>query len=363
MLVVRPNGGGGLHATVVTGYKVAGGKRTLYANDPWSGLETYAIAKSAAANANDWWNIYAISGPLLGRQQELSVSTDTDEDGVFDFDETERFHTDPNDEDTDKDGVSDKDDILSTVFDPTYGYAVQFRAGTTFPRMDGQTSIATAFRTSAIRSDQGGCKDGEEDKNLDGLRNPGETWNFLAADDPCRPLSGSLYYVSKYSVGSDESWQRITETFDLSLRLKPDPSDPRRVFLDDGSSYSYVSHASSHVKGVAGCDDNGSSNRTGSGPFAPGDLNAGVVTEYEPGRDGLGIGVSAPWQGTGQHMNCIISETLTDAGVFSGGDFCFGLEDPNDGSPAHTFVFNCGENFGAGWFGRSWSLSGTVVLQ
>ena len=41
----------------------------------------------------------------------------------MDFDETERFQTDLHKKDTDDDKVKDLEDIASSVFDPTYGYA------------------------------------------------------------------------------------------------------------------------------------------------------------------------------------------------------------------------------------------------
>ena len=57
------------------------------------------------------------------RRQETSVTTDSDADGVVDFDEMERFHTSPTNPDSDGDKVHDKQDIASGIFEPTYGYA------------------------------------------------------------------------------------------------------------------------------------------------------------------------------------------------------------------------------------------------
>lgn len=364
LLVVRPNGGGGAHATVVTGYRVAAGQRTLYANDPWNGLVTYSIANSAAADPAAWWRLYPISGPLLGRQQELSVVEDTDEDGVVDFDETERFHTDPDNGDSDDDGVGDKEDILSSVFDDSYGYAVRYRARTAFPRMDGRDFDRDGLAPERDPdSDNGGCLDGDEDTDLDGIfRATDETWNFRADDDPCRPLSGGLQWTESYVVGSEESWSRIVNSFSLSVRLKPDPADPRYLFLDDGSSFSYHERSSGYVRGIGGCDDHTISIGASSGRFAPGDLTAGIVPEYEDGKDALGIGVLAEAITRGRHWNCLIDEPLTGTTYFTGDDFCWGLEDTDDGDPVRTFVFSCGETWGAGWFGRTWSLTGTVTL-
>ena len=42
---------------------------------------------------------------------------DSDGDGLVDFDERKRFHTEPNNPDTDGDGVPDKDDMRGYLFD------------------------------------------------------------------------------------------------------------------------------------------------------------------------------------------------------------------------------------------------------
>jgi Papain-like cysteine protease AvrRpt2 len=364
LMVIRPNGGGGSHATVVTGYDVKNGKRTLFANDPWNGPVEYAIATSSVSSPNDWWRMYPVTGPLLGRQQELSVADDTDGDGVVDFDETERFHTNPNEADTDDDGVGDKQDIFSSVFDPTYGYAVHYRVGTAFPRMDGRDFDRDNKAPELDPdSDNGGCKDGDEDKNLNGIHDAVEAWNFDASDDPCQPLNGGLRWTESYVVGSPESWQRITDSFDVNVRIKPDPEDPVRLYLDDGSTYSYTIRSSSYVKGIAGCDMHSDGHGSSSGAFAPGDLQASKLIEYEPGQDALAIVVSAPVTVQGRYWDCLTDQSSSGDSPFRGDDFCYGLEVPTPGKPGHAFRFDCGENIDAGWFGRTWHLTGMVVLN
>ena len=48
---------------------------------------------------------------------------DSDGDGIMDFDERRRFHTDPLRKDTDYDGVDDKNDIREYVFNAQHQYA------------------------------------------------------------------------------------------------------------------------------------------------------------------------------------------------------------------------------------------------
>jgi hypothetical protein len=363
VLFVRPSGPNSSHAAVATGYTVAAGRRTVYVNDPWSGLVQYTVANSAASNPNDWWVIYTTTGPLRGRQQEASVTTDTDGDGIVDFDETERLRTDVNDEDSDKDGVGDKEDVASSVFDPVYGYATTYQVGTPFPPMTGRDFDSDGLPPERDPdSDNGECQDGDEDEDLDGEWDDDESWNFDAGDDPCNPGNGTLTWNSWYTVGSVESWGRITESISVTFRLRPDPSNPTRVLLNDGSTYVYQGRSRTYLKGIGGCDDHSDSIRIGSGRLAADDAGASVAIEYEPGQDGLWVFVFAPWQGRGRHWSCLYNESLNEDDVFIS-EWCVGLEDDDDGKPERTFVFDCDGGLGAGWFGYTWQLSGTITLR
>ena len=342
-----------------------GGVRTIFANDPWSGLKTYTIANSSVADpADPGWYMWPTSGPLLGRKQELSVSDDSDDDGVKDFDETERFQTDPNEVDT----TTTASTTSRTSCPPSSTPPTDTPSPSTRTRRSREWTAATSTGMACPTerdpdSDNGDCKDGDEDKNLDGMRDPGETWNFLAGDDPCGPLSGGLQWTSSYAVGGDESWQRVVESFSLSARLKAgsrrsDAGVPRRRFdllVRDSNEQLHAGHR--------GCDDHSDSQGTKSGRFAPGDFKAAIVPEYENGKDGLGLGISCRSTTRGRHWNCLIDEQITGTAYFGADDFCWGLEDGDDGIPAHTFVFTCGDSIGAGWFGRTWTLSGTIVIR
>lgn len=370
VVVSRSTGPGTAHAFVITGYSVVAGRRTVYANDPWSGLKQYRIADSAEARPADWWKIFPTSGPLLGRQQELSVTTDSDGDGVMDFDETERFHTDPERIDSDVDGVGDKEDVAYSIFDPVYGYAVHFNLGAGYyfgDRILSRTDLRDWDDDGLPNerdpdSDQGGCKDGDEDADLLGDHDPDETWSYDTGDDPCRPVHGTLTWTSNSAVGSTESWGRVDQRLEVSVQMKPNP-EWAGSFLNDGSGYHYVGRGRGYTVGLAGCDTFYDVVRSGGGTLAADDLAGNISVEHEPGRDAFVVTVSAPWQGRGRRWDCMSEEPLSEQDVFSPESECWAFENTDDGSPERTFVFDCRAEVGVGWFGHSWTLTGTITIR
>lgn len=96
------------HAFVAKGYANHEGKRYVIVNDP-------SIGEFAVQNLPGLLLYFYGPSPdaedVTGRTEEASVHTDTDNDGLVDFDEEVRFETDPNDFDTDDDGLGDKGDI------------------------------------------------------------------------------------------------------------------------------------------------------------------------------------------------------------------------------------------------------------
>lgn len=125
--------------------------------------------------------------PVKLGNDEQSLSTDSDGDGVVDFDEVERFGTRMNERDSDGDGVGDKEEIHYSVWDPDHGY---HKSVTAFSIHASEEEVAAraenAFREPmelVVDSDNGGCDDGEENDNRDGLREGAETSNFVGDDD------------------------------------------------------------------------------------------------------------------------------------------------------------------------------------
>jgi len=162
------------HAIVITGYGEDSNGRYVTINDPWWG--SYAVNLNSVR-----WETYWLTpaNPALV-SEEAEIYMDSDGDGVVDFDETQRFGTDPNNDDSDKDDVKDKDDIRAGVFDEQYGYA-----------FFGFFGIGRDYDNDGIApekdedSDDGGCFDGLEDFDLDGKYKKPETWNFDEKDDAC----------------------------------------------------------------------------------------------------------------------------------------------------------------------------------
>jgi hypothetical protein len=107
------------------------------------------------------------------REDEPTIRTDSDGDGIMDFDEECRFRIDPNDKDYDNDGVHDKNDIRGYVFDANGNY-------------DAADEKPFDWDSDGLRkekdpdNDDDTYIDGCEDKNCNGKYEPdaGETDNF-----------------------------------------------------------------------------------------------------------------------------------------------------------------------------------------
>jgi Mg-chelatase subunit ChlD len=180
------------HSVVCDGYDTTG--QLLHRVDPWTnsgGWVSYAT-----------WNISEWHCPEINtpRSDEISFWTDSDGDGVVDFDEMNRFDTSPNDPDSDDDWVNDKWDLYEVYFDAAGNHAPK-AAG---PDMDGD-----GLRKEADPdNDAGGTVDGCEDVDYDGQRDAGETNNFASGDDGAcvpafeirSPLSGAPAEVGDKSA-------------------------------------------------------------------------------------------------------------------------------------------------------------------
>lgn len=88
-----------------------------------------------------------------GRATNPKVSTDSDGDGLMDYDEEFRFLTNSNAKDTDADKIADKVEITSYIF-PSPGRLIFIRP--------------TARPERTADSDGDGCSDGDEDLNRNG---------------------------------------------------------------------------------------------------------------------------------------------------------------------------------------------------
>jgi hypothetical protein len=179
LLMAKPGPAQG-HVGVIRGYVEDGNGRRIVVNDPSRG-RSYQMPLSALPRALVW----LIPAPVSPRSDELALSMDSDADGVRDFDEVSRFHTDPDHRDSDADAVSDFLDIRASVYDPARGYAKGFRAS---DRRRIDTDGDTRAMETDRDSDGDGCTDGFEDSNQNGRFEPqlNETWNFDGQDRGCR---------------------------------------------------------------------------------------------------------------------------------------------------------------------------------
>lgn len=200
------------HGFVITGYDVKAGHHRITVNDPWPGRTYLQDLDRTTLPASDLTVWLMPANPTV-RHQEPSVTAHSDTDGVVDFDETERFHTNPNAADSDGDKVLDKQDIASGIFDSTYGYAKD-----PVPESAGRDFDSDGIPTERDPdSDTGGCLDGEEDTNLDGHRTGSETWNFDVSDDSCGYRIVGSYRLETGMVCLSAQPALVTDTIGFSL--------------------------------------------------------------------------------------------------------------------------------------------------
>ncbi len=103
-----------------------------------------------------------------GRATDPKVSTDTDGDGMMDYDEEFRFHTNKGAKDTDADRIADKVEVTSYIF-PSPARAIGF--------------LQAARPEVAPDTDGDGCKDGDEDIDRNG--------KFEVANGESNPFSAA----------------------------------------------------------------------------------------------------------------------------------------------------------------------------
>ena len=111
----------GAHATVIGGWRVlADGTQQVRNFDPWSAVTWVDYNDDPSTTADetlyvDWAYVLPASAPSV-RSDETSIDTDSDGDGIMDFDEFNRFSSQANTQDTDLDWVDDKSDLAEVYF-------------------------------------------------------------------------------------------------------------------------------------------------------------------------------------------------------------------------------------------------------
>jgi hypothetical protein len=177
------------HAWVVVGYGEDARGKYLTINDPNEGQYDWVLLPVEGIFGGDtigpaggvFDSAFFFPAGVRARADEPEVTRDSDRDGIMDFDER-RFGLNAHAKDTDADGIADKDEIRAWVFDQEWGYWPDHQWG---DFSDGDNDDKRMELDAD--SDNGGCFDGMEDLNRNGVREPElkEPSNFEKKDDPC----------------------------------------------------------------------------------------------------------------------------------------------------------------------------------
>jgi Mg-chelatase subunit ChlD len=194
LMVIKPG-----HVMVIDGYRT-GDIDQVHLLDPWSAASWKPYTDTGSIQKINWVAVYPAPGtPPAPRSDEASVWNDSDGDGVYDFDELRRFHTDPYDPDTDGDWVRDKDDIEETVYDRFDNhFYTPARAD-----WDGDGDRKELDWDNDADTSPDGC----EDTDYDGVYEPfrGETHNFAIGDyQPCEPQLDILFPLTADPVDAGD---------------------------------------------------------------------------------------------------------------------------------------------------------------
>jgi hypothetical protein len=204
------------HSLVISGYETSSGNTRLLVNDPAVG--SYTVTASSV----NWTHAFSVSEPQIAGLED-SLLIDSDRDGILDFDESERFHTDPYTSDSDEDGIPDGAEVRASVFDDQFGYGRQHQLNTRDIDQDG---LAMELD---IDSDNGGCLDGFEDRDKNGVINsPIEGSNLNPLDDRC--------YALEMTKSFQDDWGTTLVTWIGSFDLDPQ----QHIF---GQGVTMLSHA------------------------------------------------------------------------------------------------------------------------
>jgi len=222
------------HMMVMDGYREQGGKQYIHVLDPDQPPDCERWQDYSTQTIDGHWPGPASAPDVVS--DEASVATDTDGDGIVDFDEINRFSTSDTDWDSDGDSVADKRDMREYVFDATGAYSYRR------PDWDGD-----GLRKEVDPdNDDGGAEDGCEDGNHNGVRDASETDNFDGADDvPCEPVLNAVYTTD--FLGTPKTAFRPGEAIKMTM-LASNPTTatipvtfPWSTYDPNGTKVNYLS--------------------------------------------------------------------------------------------------------------------------
>jgi formylglycine-generating enzyme required for sulfatase activity len=188
------------HFRVIDGYRTFQHNsqtiQEIHLLDPWTRDRWVSYATDDTQVV--WVGPAAAGGAPNVRSDESSVSTDSDLDGIVDFDEINRFGLNQNYADSDGDVIPDKADLREAVFDNLGLFTPKARD----IDQDGFS------KEKDLDNDNDGMRDGCEDANRNGMYEPNlsETSNFDAnSKNQCSPIPAEMVFVQPgtFQMGCD----------------------------------------------------------------------------------------------------------------------------------------------------------------
>lgn len=183
------------HMRCMNGYRVDdAGEEWVHIMDPWSG-EQWVTYDTWNSDARGTW-----AGPVSApsaREDEPGIWTDSDGDGIMDFDEQIRFASGINSSDSDNDDVGDKEDLAEYVFN----------SSDVFSKRDADFDSDGYRKETDPDNDGDGYYDGCEDTNFNGKYEPGlgETNDFAVNTGlscPTEPIHAIIVFDRSGSMNS-----------------------------------------------------------------------------------------------------------------------------------------------------------------
>ncbi|MEA3397624.1 MAG: VWA domain-containing protein [Chloroflexota bacterium] len=211
------------HLMVMDGYREEDGDQYIHILDPDQAPDCWRWQDYSTQDMFGYWP-GPVSAPGV-RSDEASVSTDSDGDGIMDFDEINRFFTSYTNSDSDGDWVPDKKDMREYVFNAAGDYSYRNAD------WDGDSDR----KELDCDNDADGSPDGCEDTNYNGIYESGlsETDNFDDTDDQdCVPKFEITYptHAHTLNAGAYNNPDKILIHLWLDVpacwpALSPSPSD------------------------------------------------------------------------------------------------------------------------------------------
>lgn len=174
------------HMRVIDGYYETPNETWIRVLDPFSGRPQWRkFGDDWAKNFSGLWLCPPTTADIEVQFDDPKIATDSDGDGIVDFDEEERFNTDPNSKDSDGDNVSDLDEIRSYVFFFPEDAAFPSHPEATAANFDGDE-----WRKELDPdNDDDDYTDGQEDSNRNGITEGSDESSCFDPDSTPSPRS------------------------------------------------------------------------------------------------------------------------------------------------------------------------------